>query len=319
MKWFEVLVLIVLFLFLFIGSYTLWLLLPQQTLSFEAYHANISNEFPINSYQFYANMRYPDKTITYSLAESCSDVKKRDFRRATEKLEKLTVLDFKEATSGQIEITCSRVAPKATNEDHFIAGEGGPTEIINSTIYAIITSGQISLYRKEECDTPQVAVHEILHALGFNHNSNKESIMYPVTECEQTVDANIINSINSLYKAPSKGDLVIENIRANKTGKYLNFRAVITNQGLKKITNSSLKLIVDNKIINEYVIGELDLGTKKSLETTNIVIPRDTQEITLIIETEDEEILKTNNKAKINIISPRVKQFQQNPVLTKFK
>ena len=114
-------------------------------------------------------------------------------------------------------MSCSDITPEPTQKDHFVAGEGGPTLVINTTVYAIILEGKIALYRHEICDEPQIALHELLHALGFDHNSNSKSIMYPITNCAQELDDYIVQTINQLYSVPSRGDLLIEEIDANKS------------------------------------------------------------------------------------------------------
>ena len=197
---------------------------------------------------------------------------------------------------------CSGNAPEPEKKDHFIAGEGGPTEIINASKYAVMFSGQISLYREETCEQPKIAVHELLHALGFDHNNNENSIMFPVTNCNQQIDQDIIDEINRLYIEPAFADLLIDNINANKSGRYLNFNVVISNFGLKDVDNSTLYIESNGVLIKSFNIGELDIGTKRSLTVTDLRVPRDATEIVFDVRTKDPEISLTNNKVKIGVV-----------------
>ena len=302
MKFLELLLLFLLFASLVIGLYLLWINLPTDSLEFVEYKANISQEFPQQSSQFYPNMRYSNKEISYKMQERCGAKKQNDVETALSIIEQKTVLEFYKSDEPEITILCSSIVPKAEDKDHYIAGEGGPTEIINSSKYAIIIKGEISLYRSETCDTPQISTHEILHALGFNHNSNEKSIMYPITDCEQTIDQEIINTINDIYSEQSYGDIAIDSVIANKTGRYLNFNMVMVNEGLKKIENSTLKLIIDNEIIATYTVAELDLGTKRFLSVKNQRIPRGVNEIKFVIETSQQELSKDNNEVIIKAL-----------------
>ncbi len=301
MKLIEVLSVIFLFIVLFIALFILWYNLPGTPVEFQEYKFNVSEGLFGKSYQFYPNMRYPDRVIGYS-DEACSPEKQRDFERATGIIEQNTILDFTKSDSPQIVVFCSDIASKPEEEGHFIAGEGGPTEIINASKYAIILAGKISLYRPENCDKPQVAIHELLHALGFDHNNNEESIMYPVTNCNQELDQDIINEINSLYSDLSYADLLIEDLQANKSGRYLNFDIIIANYGFRKAENSTLSLKVGDSVINSFNVGKLDIGSKKSLSVSNLKIPRSTQEIIFEIKSSQPELSKANNVVKIGLI-----------------
>ena len=301
MKVMDVLSVIFLFIVLFIALFILWYNLPGVPIEFQEYKFNVSGSLPGKSYQFYPNMRYPDRVIGYS-DEACSHEKKRDFERAIEVIEQNTILDFTKSNSPQIVVFCSDISPKPEEEGHFIAGEGGPTEIVNASKYAVILAGKISLYRPESCDKPQVAIHELLHALGFDHNNNEKSIIYPVTNCNQELDQEIINEINFLYSDLSYADLLIEDLQANKSGRYLNFDIVIANHGLRKAENFTLNLKIGGAIINSFNIGKLDIGSKKSLSVSNLKIPRNTQEIIFEVKSSQPELSKTNNIVKIGLI-----------------
>ncbi|MCA9485690.1 MAG: matrixin family metalloprotease [Nanoarchaeota archaeon] len=302
MKIIDFMFLIVLFCFLALGTYFLWLNLPNEQLEFETYKTDYSLEFPEQSIQFHKNMRFPESKIGYKLSDSCSQKKIKDFTEAAEFLSKETILSFYESDKPDIVISCSNIAPEPEEEGHFVAGEGGPAIIINSTQFAVIMLGKIALYRPETCDSPQIATHELLHALGFDHNSNKNSIMYPVTDCSQTLDPEIVEQIRKLYSIPSAGDLAIEKIEASKNGRYLNLDVVVANYGLKDSKDSTLHLYAKDTLVKSFELEELNIGSKKTLTITNVKIPRDTQKIKLVVETNEAEISRENNEAEISLI-----------------
>lgn len=287
---------------LFASLYFLWLNLPIGSEQFGSYEANIPSNLPNNSVQFYSNMRYADKKISYSLASTCSEKRKTDFKNAIALLEQKTILSFYKADNAEITVTCSNIAPEAEEKDHFIAGEGGPSQIINASRFAIVLSGKIALYRPETCDQPQIATHELLHALGFDHNGNSQSIMYPVTNCEQQIDPEIIHEINILYSIPSLSDLLIEKASANKSGAYLDFDATIANYGLKETRNFSLEVISDGKIEKTFEIEGLEIGAKRRLTVSNLRISRNTKKIILQVATQEAEISKDNNQAELSLV-----------------
>jgi hypothetical protein len=302
MKFLDFVVLFMLFALLVVGVYLLWLNFPSEPTAFEEYVANLSLDLPGRSSQFHANMRYPSSEITYFISQNCSRKKANDFLDAVDFLGGKTILSFSQSDKPDILVTCSNIVPEPDEEGHFVAGEGGPSVIINSTRFAVIMLGRVALYRPETCDTPQIATHEILHALGFDHNNNKSSIMYPVTSCDQVLDDYIVEEIRELYSIPSASDLVIESVVANKTGRYLNFRTVVANYGLKGVQDSTLKVIVKNSVIREFDTGMLDIGTKKSWTITDLRVPGDTEKVSFVVETDEMEITEGNNAAEITVV-----------------
>lgn len=126
--------------------------------------------------------------------------------------------------------------------------------------------------------------------------------MYPITNCKQQIDQYIIDEINTLYSLPSLADLLIESVKANKTGIYLNFEVTIANYGFKDVKNSSLYLIIDNSVYKSFDINGVDLGSKKTLTISNLRIPRKTEEITLAINTDEPELATTNNKVEMKVV-----------------
>jgi hypothetical protein len=256
------------------------------------------------SKQFYPGMRFPEKNIGYEFADECDDVRKENVRRAFEIIDEKSVLSFSEDSgSEKVYVLCSKIAPKAEDKDHFIAGEGGSTKILNASKFYIIKEAQIALYRDEKCETPNIALHEILHALGFDHNSNEESILYPITSCNQEIDDDIINSINNIYNIRSLPDLAIMKIDLNKTGKYLNFEMVLGNQGLQDYGKSVLKVYGDEEKIGKFDIDKIEIGHSKVFSVTNLRVSNDLKIVRFEVESDSSlnELETGNNQASISL------------------
>lgn len=301
MKLVDVFILIFLLVSLAAGFYLLWIFFPSDSSEFEEYQANISEQFPSSSGQFYPRMRYVSRDISYGFTSKCGPKKKEDFKEAVARLETVSVLRFRESADSEISVTCSNISPDPDEEGHFVAGEGGPSIIINTSRYSVILKGEIALYRADSCEIPQIATHELLHALGFDHNSNKKSIMYPITGCEQEIDDYIISEINNLYKKNSYADLLIEKVRASKSGVYADFETTIGNQGLAKASGVKLKIYANGDLRHTFEIGEIDIGAKKTLTIENLRVPLSTEELELEVEISEPELSQANNRASVRL------------------
>ena len=292
------------------GIWLLWINLPGDDVFFKAYTANISvgNGIYSEGVQFYPNMRYKDREISYWVDDVCSSSKKSAIFDALAILADRTLLSFvKRDENSEIKYLCSKTAPKAEYEKHYVAGEGGPVEIINASVYFVILSGEVALYRNEKCDKPQIALHETLHALGFDHNNNPNSIMFPITDCNQEFDDYIVNEINNLYKVESLPDLVIESIKANKSRRlskeYLNFEIIVGNFGLEDVEEALLNVYSGNNVIGEYNLQDIDIGVRRVLSVGGLELPRTREKIKFIVELKDgKELSEENNKIELHVI-----------------
>jgi len=254
----------------------------------------------IESRQFYENLRYSDKMIKYLISDACNDEKRKSAEEAFSIISEKTILDFYEDKNNpEIAILCSDVAPTAEEKDHFVAGEGGPSKIIETGEFFVILFGKVSLYQTDSCDEPKVAEHEILHALGFDHNSNKDSILYPITDCKQEIEQSIIDDIDKLYSIPSLPDLAINEAHANRTGKYIDFKINITNKGLKDSEGSTLHVYSGGGEIDSYQLGKMEIGKRQTLTVTNLFSVNAGNSLRFAVETNENEITKDNNEADL--------------------
>jgi len=300
MKW--GLIFSLLFLIIVIVLLTLYWFFPVKPIKFE--FGKINNNFSIgnsSSMQFYPNMRYSSKNISYKIYD-CNLKKKNDMEEAFNILSQNTVLDFYLVSEEEeISITCDEKTKM--EEGLFIAGEGGPTNIISTDLYNVILNGKILLIRDSSCYNPNVAIHELLHALGFDHSENKKNIMYYLSDCDQTIGQDQIDLINELYKTQSYADLSFTNVSATYKKGYLDTIIQIKNNGLKDSEKAELSVFVDDKLIetvdlNPIVIGaglKITLGKRVSLLRTSA------SELKFVIDSYFEEINKNNNEIVLEV------------------
>jgi len=312
MKTLEIIVFLALIFALGFGIYVFWQNLPIGSVQYTPYSANLSSQeitgaglnLPEQSRQFYQNMRYRDRNISYELESVCGLTKWVNVKKAFEMISERTNLNFYISKENpEIMIYCSELPSEPGQENHFIAGEGGPTEIINTSLYAVILSGKISIYKEERCSEPKITLHEIFHALGFDHNNNSNSILYPITGCNEQIDGYLIDGLNRLYKTDSNPDIVIEKVTANRTGRYLNFEINITNRGLKDSQNATLHVYSDSLELGNFTLGGLEIGVKKTLDVQNLRISGFSNKITFIVKPAEGEgeISTGNDRAELAI------------------
>jgi len=303
MRFLEILFLLMLILVLSLGVYALWLNAPQTEKFYEEFNINISNYDISNQSQFYPNMRYKDRIISYKISESCSESKKAEIESAFSTLDEKTILEFYPSSNGEIQILCSDISPSAKEKNHFIAGEGGPVEVMNTSLYWVIFSGKVSLYRSDKCETPQIAIHEILHTLGFEHRSDPNSILYPVTSCNQRIDDSIIEEINKLYEVDSLPDLSIEKLIAVKRGQYVDFNITIANNGLKDARASTLSISTDRTKIKDIEVEQMSIGMSRMIFIKNLKAGSSAESLIFVVKSEEAELNSENNKARISLIA----------------
>jgi archaellum component FlaF (FlaF/FlaG flagellin family) len=253
-----------------------------------------------SSMQFYDTMRFPSSSISYKIYE-CGLKKKNDIEDAFYVVSQQTSLSFNHVSENEeISIACSERVKM--DEGLFIAGEGGPTKIIQTDRFNVILKGKVLLIRDSKCQTPNVAIHELLHVLGFDHSKNKKNVMYYMSECGQTIGDDIINLINELYKAPTSPDLAFGNVSASVSGTYLDFEINVKNNGLAVSEPANINVYADNKLVKELGLKELEIGTGLKISLDNLwMAKRNPDQLKFVIETDFTEIDKVNNELVLSI------------------
>ncbi|MEK6898355.1 MAG: matrixin family metalloprotease [Nanoarchaeota archaeon] len=281
-------------------------LFPLDTIEFSLKPGERNYNFTINStgaMQFYENMRYSSSNISYSIKDACTLKKKEDMQRAFDIVANLSVLNFYPVGSNEeISVTCKDEIE--VNERFFVAGEGGPVNITSAGNFNVILKGSVLLLKESECPNPNIAIHELFHALGFDHSLNKNNIMYNVSKCSQEIGDDIMDSINKIYSYPSQPDLSLENATALMHGRYLDTNISIRNTGLADSGESKIIIYADGDEIEEIPIDKIKTGFGLTLRLGNIFVSKfNVEELTFEIRTNFEELNKENNKIKLEIKS----------------
>ncbi len=268
--------------------------LRQQTNS----NFSLNSSIPTNM-QFYPNMRYPSSDISYEIDPSlCTLQKQGNIKEALKILENLTVLNFYPVNSNpEISITCDDKV--VVNEKYFVAGEGGPVNITQSGDFNVIKHGKVLLLRDSNCQVPNVAIHELLHSLGFDHSKNPNNVMYPVTSCSQTIGQDIPALIDALYAYPSYPDLTVENASAVLHGRYIDANITISNRGLADSTNSVLLMSANGKLLKKTDVNPMPIGSGIMFSFANILAPLSVNQINFTVQTNEPELQKNNNGAEL--------------------
>ena len=128
--------------------------------------------------------------------------------------------------------------------------------------------------------------------------------MFPVTDCNQKVDQYIIDELNRLYKDESLPDLAIENVDAKRSGRYINFDAVISNFGLSDAAKVNITIYADSERIDSIELSKIGVGMNENLSVKNIRGPKSFDKLIFVLDTEEGHDLDvSNNRAEISLIS----------------
>ena len=280
---------------------TFFYFMPTNNLNFtitpQNYNFSIGGNLDM---QYYPNMRYSDSSISYKIS-NCSLAKQNEMQNAFTIIENKTNLIFYPTNNNeQISITCED--KNRIENDMFVAGEGGPTNIIVSGNFYVITKGEILLIRNSDCPQPNVAIHELLHSLGFKHSTNPNNIMYNITNCDQVIGDDTLTFINQLYSFKSYPDLTFENVSGFMNGRFLNINLTVINEGLNDAPESTLIIYADNSIVKEINLNALRIGEGMVINLGNIFVPQiNFNEINLEINSTFNEITKENNKLNLKM------------------
>ena len=282
-------------------SLTIVYFVPFNTINFgvKSGDYNFSAVLGNESIQFYPNMRFSSSAISYRISD-CPLQKQDDMKYAFRAVEDVTPLAFYPVINNEeVFVTCQD--ENIVHDGLFIAGEGGPTNIIVAGEFNIILHGDILLIRESVCENPNVAIHELFHVLGFGHSTNPENIMYKISGCDQIVGQDMIQEINRIYSVPSLPDLAFEDVSATISGRFLKINITVKNIGLNDASNSTVTIYANEDVVKEFDLSSIQMGSG-IVTTGNIFIPQiNVEELELVINNNFNEISKDNNKIKLEI------------------
>lgn len=290
---------------LLVSLFMIYWFVPFQETYFISTNANTNFSTSNSSQeqmQFYSDMRFLSNEISYKI-EECPLNKKARMEQAFDIISNETILSFYPVSSDQeISVTC-----QSTNKfkgDLFIAGEGGPMEIVSSGEYNVIHTGAILLIRDSECEIPNVEIHELLHVLGFEHSSNPNNILYNITKCGQKIGEDVLIRINELYSIPAYTDLSLENVSVFMHGRYLNSNFTVKNIGLKDSETFEVRIYADDKLVDTADMKELEIGTGMRITLENVFVNHlSVKEIKLLANYPLQELEKNNNEIILKVKS----------------
>jgi len=255
---------------------------------------NVSGEIK----QFFPDMRFNHNNLTFFINSECSQEKIDRMNQAFSIISAETgIISFIESPeeNADILVGCS-VDSYETEKNVFIAGEGGPTKIINLSIYPIILRGKVILYNESSCDYPITELHELFHVFGFDHINDSKTIMYPYVGCSQEINPGVIEKIKEIYSVSAFAELYFENITASKKGIYLDFNVMVRNDGLIEAKNITLEVYSEEKKVDSFDLGNLNPGEGTSFDVKNLrLASRNSEKVKMILVTEVGEYNLENN------------------------
>ena len=282
-----------------VGLLAVYWFVPFGTIEFESK----SNDFSLvnqSEMQFYHNLRYSDSEISYRIYD-CPLKKKNDMEEAFEIIANQSVLSFSPVDFQEdIFVTCD--SKNKLEGGLFVAGEGGPVKITKGDNFNVILKGEVLLIRSSECKNPNIAIHELLHALGFNHSENSNNIMYPVSKCNQEIGSEIFGFLNKLYSTPSEPDIVLGNVSAVMRGKYLDVNVSVKNDGLRDSEEAEVQIYADDKLVKTLELDAMKIGYGRVISLSNLWVGQvSVDRIDVFINSSFSELEKNNNRISLRV------------------
>ena len=248
---------------------------------------------------FSENLRFNHNDISYFIDGGCNSVRRSAMVEAFGLFaERMGIVSFYEVSGdADIDVGCSDDYIEV-GEQLFAAGEGGPSRIINTSVFKTIEKGKIVLYDEPRCETPNVEIHELGHVFGFDHSPNPQNIMYNISRCDQKISDDMVDLIFELYSIEALADASIREVKAVTRGRYLDFNITVLNEGLIGIDDINLTIFVDGEEVQVMELGEIGIGYGRTLKATNVRLPSSgIEKIDFVVDSEGsvEELNEGNN------------------------
>lgn len=255
---------------------------------------------------FADNLRFNHNSISYSIDATCGDVRRDAMVEAFSLFaEKMGIISFYETSvDADIGVGCSDdYIP--LGERLYAAGEGGPSRIINASVFKTIEEGKISLYKDTRCDRPVVELHELCHVFGFDHSPDPKNIMYNTSNCDQKISDDMVKLINDLYSIEPLPDAVIDDLVAVKRGVYLDFNITVLNEGMMDIDEIALGIFADGELFLTMDFGEIGIGYGRTLKTTGNRLPsRNVEKLDFVVDYEDAVVELNEENNAVQMVLP---------------
>ena len=297
----KVILLVAMFILVMVSLGFLYKSIPQPPVNLKV--SNLNSETPdIINYGstpvFAENLRFNHNVISFRIDSGCSSEQRTSMNEALDIFHReMGVISFSEADrfeNADIKISCpsNRIE---LGDSLFAAGEGGPSQIINTSFFKTIQEGKIFLYEPPRCDYPVVEIHELCHVFGFDHSENPDSIMYNTSRCNQRITPDMVTLIKDLYSIEPLSELTISEISSVKRGRYLDFNVTVMNEGLLPVENAGISIYADGKFSEEFYLGEINIGYARTLLASNIKLPS-SKVIEVEFVVDKDNLLKEYNK-----------------------
>lgn len=308
-KVFSIILLIVSIVLLMTAIWFFYNMVPGEPVSFGNFQMNEVGVPEVeygDTPVFLENLRFRDGQITYWIQGSCPLYRQERMNQGFEKLEEeMSFLTFSQVSESDAEIKVGCSEDYLESRDRrFVAGEGGPTKIINTTIFNLILEGKILLYKEVKCDYPVVEVHELLHVLGFGHVNNPSSLMYNFSDCDQRITSDMVSTLQRIYSFDSLPELEFVEIDAIKKGKYLDFNLSVINSGIADVTFTDLTILERGDVVEVFDLNEIEAGTQKSLRVQNLDMgSRGFDDVEFVLDRNEKikELFEENNVAVLSV------------------
>lgn len=303
-------ILIALFAFLFSLVY-LYNNLPSEPVDLKVTQ-ELSESREIMSYGatpvFSENLRFGSNEITYHIdSNECSQEQIKAMVRAMNIFqEEMVIIKLIRITNqdlAKIKVTCPNKKIDL-GDSLYAAGEGGPSQMINTSFFNTILEGKIYLYESPKCDYPVVELHELCHVFGFDHTKDPTNIMFNTSRCEQRISPDMVELINKLYSIEALPELVLSEVSAVKKGKLMDFNVTVMNEGLISAQDTRVFLYSGDEEVQVMDIGFLEVGHGRSVKATNVRLPSSKDnEFKFIVNSSKEEYDSNNNIAFLTVPS----------------